>query len=299
VTLLRDTDRGQSLCFLRTAGVEDPRCADDLLDVLMRAGEGTAPDLYPLDGIVIPKIRHVHEVEWLDGVLSIVEESLGLQTNRIRVSFQIETGWGVINLPQLAVAAKHRLAGIILGTVDLSADLGLPEVRYRHPVCEWARMSIVAVAGAMGVPAIDGMTLDFPVGLPDLTPEENHSHVLDRIRANFDDTGHSIDLGMSGRWTGHPLQLLATELAFRAAFSPAFIESRVSELEAFLAATAADLGAVAGSRGELLDVGTDRHVRSQLRRATAWGYVPSQRAVELGLISEAESLDLSRRAAKT
>jgi citrate lyase subunit beta/citryl-CoA lyase len=299
VTLLRDTDRGQSLCFVRPAGVQDPRCADDLLEVLMRAGEGIAPDLYPLDGIVIPKIRHVHEVEWLDGVLTVVEDTLGLQPNTIRVSFQIETGWGVLNLPQLAVAAKLRLAGIILGTVDLSADLGLPEVRYRHPVCEWARTVIVAVAGAMGVPAIDGMTLDFPVGLPDLSPAENHAHVLNRILANFEDTGHSIDVGMSGRWTGHPLQLLATELAFRAAFSPAFIEALISELEAFLEATAADKGAVAGARGELLDVGTDRHVRSQLRRATARGYVAPHRAVELGVISDAEAVDLRRRAEKT
>jgi citrate lyase beta subunit len=284
------------LCFVRTAGIEDPRCADDLLDVLIGAGEGRAPELYPLDGIVIPKIRHVHEVEWLDGVLSAVEDSLGLKPNTIRVSFQIETGWGVINLPELAIAAKLRLAGIILGTVDLSADLGLPEVRYRHPVCEWARMNVVAVAGAMGVPAIDGMTIDFPVGLADLTPEENHAHVLDRMLANFEDAGHSIDVGMSGRWTGHPLQLLATELAFRNAFSPALIESRISDLETFLEASRAGKGAVAGARGELLDIGTDRHVRNQLRRATAWGYVEPRRAADLGVITQAEADDLRRRA---
>ena len=92
-----------------------------------------------------------------------IEEQLGLSRNRIRVSFQIETGWGVLNLPKLAIAGRDRLAGIILGTVDLSADLGLPEVRYfRHPICEWARMIIVSVAGAVGVPAIE---LDDP-GLP-------------------------------------------------------------------------------------------------------------------------------------
>ncbi len=294
VRLLREVDRGSTLCFIRPAGIEDPRCADDLVDILIRAGEGRAPNAYPLDGIVLPKIRHVHEVEWLEEVLSTIEDQLGLSRYRIRVSFQIETGWGVLNLTQLALAGRDRLAGIILGTVDLSADLGLPEVRYRHPICEWARMTIVTVAGAMGVPAIDGMTLDFPVGLPGLSPAENHALVVDRMAANFDDARHSIDVGMSGRWAGHPLQLLATELAFRAAFSPTVIDGLIAELEAFRGATADDKGAVAGSRGELLDIGTDRHVRAQLRRAAAWGYITAQRAEELGLISAAEAEDLSR-----
>lgn len=292
VRLLRDVDRGSTLCFIRPAGTEDPRCADDLFDILLRAGDGLPSDSYPLDGIVIPKIRHVHEVEWLDSVLSAIEDQLGLSRNRIRVSFQIETGWGVLNLPQLALAGRDRLAGMILGTVDLSADLGLPQVRYRHPICEWARMIIVAVAGAVGVPAIDGMTLDFPVGLPGLSPEDNHAHVLDRMVANFEDAQHSIDVGMSGRWAGHPLQLLATELAFRAAFSPSVIDALVTELEAFRRAGADDKGAVAGSRGELLDIGTDRQVRRQLRRATAWGYIAPQRAEELGVITTAEAGEL-------
>jgi len=292
VRLLREVDRGSTLCFIRPAGIEDPRCADDLFDILLRAGDGLPSESYPLDGIVIPKIRHVHEVEWLDSVLSAIEDQLGLNRNRIRVSFQIETGWGVLNLPQLAIAGRDRLAGIILGTVDLSADLGLPQVRYRHPICEWARMIIVSVAGAVGVPAIDGMTLDFPVGLAGLSPEENHALVLDRMVANFEDAQHSIDVGMSGRWAGHPLQLLSTELAFRAAFSPSVVDALVTELETFRRAGADDKGAVAGSRGELLDIGTDRQVRRQLRRAAEWGYIAPQRAEELGLITTAEAGEL-------
>jgi citrate lyase beta subunit len=288
VRLLRDVDRGSSLCFLRPAGIEDPRCADDLVELLLGAGSGLAAGEYPLDGIVVPKIRHVHEVEWIDGVLTAIERELGLEPNRIRVSYQVETGWGVLNLPQIALAGRARLAGIILGTVDLSADLLLPEVRYRHPVCEWARTVIVAVAGAMGVPAIDGMTLNFPVGSADNTPQANHDLVLDRMIANMEDALHSIDAGMSGRWTGHPLQLVATELAFARAFSPESLETQLADLEAFTEATNADRGAIAGNAGQLLDIGTDRHVRAVLRRAVAWGYIPEARAVSLGLISESE-----------
>ena len=155
-------------------------------------------------------------------------------------------------------------------------------------------MMIVTVAGACGVPAIDGMTLDFPVGRPELDAQANRKFVLDRMATNFNDALHSIDLGMSGRWVGHPLQLVATLLAFRSFFGEDSIREHVATLEEFSRAIANDLGAVAASSGQLLDIGTDRHVRQLLRRATAWGLLSADRAHELHLIT-----DLERRAYTT
>lgn len=292
VRLVCEVDRGDTLCFLRPAGVADPRCAEDLVELLVGVGAGRPPERYPLDGIVLPKVRHVHEVEWVDGVLASVEASLGLERNRIRVSFQVETAWGVLNLPALTTAGLARLSGLILGTVDLSADVMLSEVRYRHPVCEWARTVIVLAAGACDVPAIDGMTLDFPVGLPHLEADQNHALVLDRMAANFDDAVHSIDHGMSGRWVGHPLQLLATALAFRHRFSTERIERDLATVERFAGAIAGNKGAAAGAGGELLDIGTDRHLRRVLRRATAWGLLPPARAGALGIVDERDAKEL-------
>jgi citrate lyase beta subunit len=289
IRLFREADWGSTLRFFRPAGLADERCVDDIVGVLMRSGEGLPPAAFPVDGLVFPKVRHPHEVKWLYGVLDEVERALGLDKGRIRVIYQLETGWGLQNLAELAATGIDRLAGIILGTVDLSADVLLPEVRYRHPVCEWAREVIVTVAGACAVPAIDGMTLDFPVGLPDLSPDDNRELVLRRMHENFVDARHSIDMGMAGRWVGHPLQLLATLLAFRSYFSGEALSEDIETLESFNRALSADQGAVAGPRGELLDIGTDRHVRSKLRRATAWGLLPTPRALELGLITEAEA----------
>ncbi len=285
VRLAGEIDHDRTLCFIRPSGITDPRCTDDLKTILMGAA---AKSDYPIDGIVFPKVRHVHEVEWLNGVLSDIEKEVGLEANRIRVLYLVETGWGVLNLKDLATACLDRLAGIILGTVDLSADLMLPEVQFRHPIAEWARMMMVTVAGACGVPAIDGMTIDFPVGRADLDATQNRAHILDRMADNFQDALHSIDTGMSGRWVGHPLQLVATLLAFRSAFEQSSIEKQVAELEEFSRAMSMKQGAIAGATGQLLDVGTDRHVRQMLRRATAWGLLPISRAHELGLISETE-----------
>jgi len=288
VQLFREADWGSSLRFFRPASLTEERCAEDITEVLMRSAEGIPPDRYPIDGLVFPKVRHAHEVTWLYGLLHEIEHELNLVAGRIRVIYQLETGWGLQNLANLALVGRDRLAGIVLGTVDLAADVLLPDVRFHHPICEWARHNIVTVAGAVGVPAIDGMTLDSPVGLPELSAEDNRELVLSRMRENFVDATHSIEMGMAGRWVGHPLQLLATLLAFRAYFSIDSLSQDIEVMEAFAEALSTQRGAVAGARGELLDIGTDRHVRSKLRRATAWGLVPPEKALALGIISSDE-----------
>ena len=288
VQLFREADWGPSLRFFRPASLTEERCAEDITEVLMRSAEGIPAERYPVDGLVFPKVRHAHEVTWLYGLLREIEQELNLPAGRIRVIYQLETGWGLQNLANLALVGRDRLAGIVLGTVDLAADVLLPDVRFRHPICEWARHNIVTVAGAVGVPAIDGMTLDFPIGLPGLSAEDNREHVLSRMRENFVDATHSIETGMAGRWVGHPLQLTATLLAFRAYFSADSLSQDIEVMEAFAEALSAGEGAVAGARGELLDIGTDRHIRSKLRRATAWGLLPTEKALALGVISPDE-----------
>ncbi len=288
VRLFRDAEWADCLRFYRPSALASERCVDDLITVLTGAAQGLEPEEYPIDGVIFPKLQHAHEVEWLDERLAAVEAVVGLPRNRIRVIYLIETGWGLANLDQLALAGIDRLAGIALGTVDLSADVGIPHVHFRHPLCEWARSVIVTVAGGAGVPAIDGMTLDFPVGRRDLTLQENHDLVLDRLEQCFLDASHSIELGMAGRWVGHPLQLVATMLAFSAAFPAAEIEAELDKLERFAGAMEDGKGAVAGGNSELLDVGTDTHTRAMLRRAAAWRLVDPHRLTSYGIVTADE-----------
>ena len=86
IALARETDRGRTLCFVRPPGITDPRCADDLVSMLVDAGHGLPADRYPIDGIVFPKVRHIHEVRWLDELLTQIENEVGLPPNSIRVS---------------------------------------------------------------------------------------------------------------------------------------------------------------------------------------------------------------------
>ena len=50
-------------------------------------------------------------------------------------------------------APRHAWPSLIFGLADYSADLGLPAIGNDHPLADWARAEIVAVAGAVGVPA--------------------------------------------------------------------------------------------------------------------------------------------------
>ena len=92
--------------------------------------------------------------------------------------------------------------------------MACPRIGNDHPLASWARAEIIAVAGAVGVPAIEGMTLDYPVSDPSLDAATNRTRWLDRMRLVYDDTVRARELGMLGKWVGHPAQLFAVLLAY-------------------------------------------------------------------------------------
>ncbi len=268
----------------------------DLYTLLWRLRERAGDDPFPLDGIVMPKIEHPEEVDLVNDLLDRAEIALGLPAGRIRVAYLIESGWAAAQLPDIARRAAPRLASLVFGLADFSADLGLPAIGNDHLLADWARAEIVAVAGAVGVPAIDGMTLDYPVADPALDPAANRTRWLDRMRLVYDDAIRARDLGMLGKWVGHPAQLFAVLLAYDAGMTDASLEHEAAKLEAYTTALAAEQGATMIA-GVMSDRATDRHARVVLRQAAAQGRFPADRAVALGVISEAERGDAAAAAA--
>ena len=284
--LLRDAGWAAStLRFYRPPGLNQPDAARGLVSVLHAAGLGREPAAYPLDGVVFPKAEQPEEIDWLVGTLVAVEAALGLAPGRIRVALLIESGWAVAQLPALARRAGTRLCALILGTADLSADLGLPRIADRHFLADWARAQVVTVAGALGVPAIDGMTLAYPVADAALDAAANRDRFLERMALVYDDARHARDMGMAGKWVGHPAQLLAVELAFRQAQQE--IDAEIHKLVAYEAAQGDGRGA-AIIGGAMADRATDRHARMLLRRATAMGWLEPHRALRFGVIEQHE-----------
>ena len=276
-----------SLRFFRPPGFNLESTVRDLFSLLWQLKARASSAAFPLDGIVFPKIEHPEEVDLLNRLLDRAESELGLVTGQIRVAYLVESGWAASQLAEIARRAAPRLAGLIFGIADFSADLGLPAIATGHPLAEWARAEIVAVAGAVGVPAVDAMTLDYPVADPSLDAAANRTRWLDRMRLVYDDAVMARELGMLGKWVGHPAQLFAVLLAYEAGLADDILEREAAKLGAYQTALQADQGATMIG-GVMSDRATDRHARVVLRQATAIGRFDPARAVSLGVIDEAE-----------
>lgn len=293
---------GTTLPFYRPAGLLLDTCVEDILTVLPEVAKGRAPEDFPIAGIVWPKSEHPDEIAWVCEILGKLEKKLGLKESQIKLEFLVESGYALNQIAELAKNAAHRLVGIIWGIADYSADANLPRIENAHPVCDWARYEIVNIAGGLGVPAIDNMTLNYPTPVhrnADLTPQqkaENKDKILGALKEVYDDAVHGIELGMSGKWVGHPAQLLMVMAAYRNAIPEKQIKKDLKEIDAYSESVKAGAGATMigdGRNAYMADRATDRHLRARLRRATAWGAVPVQKALDLGIISAEEAKTLS------
>lgn len=299
--VFRDEDWGPTLAFYRPSGLALESCVDDLHDVLIGAGEGRSPEAYPIDGVIWPKVESADEIEWVGGALGAIERRLDLPENRIKLEFLIESGAAAARALEIAEAAAPRLVGVIWGVADYSADIGLPAIRRDHPMCDWARAAAINAAGAVGVPAIDAMTLNYPTPIhrgDDLTRErrdENRAKILGALAEVYADAQAGAALGMSGKWVGHPLQLWMVMAAYRDAIEADAVARDLEEIAAYRRAVDSGAGAAilgAGERAYMADRATDRHLRARLRKATAWGAIDPARAFELDLVSIGERNDL-------
>ena len=277
-------DTSSSLRFFRPPGFNLTSSVRDLCRLLWALAERSTPEAFPLDGIVFPKVEHPEEVDLLYGILDRAERALGLAVGRIRVAFLIESGWATVQIAEIAKRAAPRLCALIFGIADYSADLGLPAISTDHPLAAWARAQIVNVAGAVGVPAIDGMTLDYPVADPALDHAANRERILTRIALVHADALRAREIGMSGKWVGHPAQLFAVLLAFEAGLRAADLELEAEKLAAYRTSVHDEGRGATIIGGVMSDRATDRQAREVLRRATALGRFDPVRALQLGVI---------------
>jgi citrate lyase beta subunit len=279
-------DGPSTLRFFRPPGFALGTTARDLGTLLGALAEQHAAAR--LDGVIYPKVEHPEEIALLYDFLDRAEAAIGLRNGSIRVGFLVESGWAAARLPEIALVAAPRLASIIYGLADYSADLGLQEIATDHPLADWVRAEIVNVAGAVGVPAVDGMTLAYPVADSALDAAANRDRFLDRMALVHADAIRSRDLGMLGKWVGHPAQLFAVLLAFDAALEPESIEAEAAKLEAYRASVEDDAKGATIIGGVMSDRATDRHARVLLRRAVALGAFDPERAAALGIIEPGE-----------
>lgn len=280
------TQRSQyvSRVYYRPSGMELDYCIDDLVDVVS-AIPVLKDKSFPLDGIIYPKVEDKEEISIILGILSDLEKEKKLPEGTIKFQFLIESARGVENLYEIGSEAINRLTGIIFGMADYASDAGVSSLNENHPMFQWVKQKIINAGAALGVPAVDCMSFQYPVANKQKDIEYNHDLILNRIKEVHDIAIDSFHLGMRGKWTGHPLQLLAVKIAVEKIFS-------ADQVNIFVEKARKYSGSATGAtmiHGQMADRATDRAVRSYLRLALVKGKLELADALSLGVISEKEA----------
>jgi citrate lyase beta subunit len=153
------------------------------------------------EGYVVPKPGHAGDVREIARHLDRLEHAHGLPHGSTRlVVIATETAPGLLNIREIA-AASPRILTVSWGIEDLSADMGLPQVRDAQgrylDIPRYARTMCTIVASAAGVEALDTVYTDI-ADLPGLRR----------------DCEEAVAMGFSGKISIHPSQIEVINEAF-------------------------------------------------------------------------------------
>ncbi|HLG16417.1 MAG TPA: aldolase/citrate lyase family protein [Blastocatellia bacterium] len=268
IRAFNELEWGRRLKFFRPRGLELDPAHEDIAVIVEQSGKN-------IDGLIYPKIESADEIRSIDATLAALEEKLGLVRGSIRIEALIESAAAEEQVFEIARASR-RLVGLIFGSYDYWASLGMRAGAYRHdhPLIDQARGRIVKAAASVGVPAIAEMTTNYP------TRDKSEAERRRAIEEFRRDAMHARDFGFAGKWTGIPEQ---TALAVEIFQTPdEEITRAIEEAKLFLEAEREGRGATMID-GKMADRATDRINRATLKMAYALGRLDERLAEELGL----------------
>ena len=255
VQALKEGDWTGKTVVVRVNGVYTRWCAHDVLHIVENAGQY-------LDCIMIPKVERPSDVEFVDNLLRMIEETTGLE-KRIGLEVQIETATGLRHIDEIA-SASYRAETLIFGPADMSASLGLPTVTAGlpmpgYPGDHWHHVlsTILIAARHAGLQAIDGPYLL----INDL---DGFREMARRSRA----------LGYDGKWALHPGQIdVLNEV-----FTPTQDEFDKAEamLEAYRHATDVERVGAVMFGNEMIDEASRKMAEQLAARGRAAGLTPER-----------------------
>lgn len=249
--------------------------------------------------VTLPKVSLREEVEACAGILTLLEESLGLDAGSIHLELMVETPQSIFGadgscpLPGLVAAAGGRCTGAHFGIYDYTAFCGITaaEQALRHPVCDFARHVLQVSLSGTGVCISDGATNIMPVpphravaGGPPLTQEqlqENREAVHRASKFNYDDVRHSLRHAYYQGWDLHPAQLPIRYAAVYSFFLESLAEA-TDRLRSFI-----DKAAQATLSGEVFDdAATGQALLNYFLRGMGCGALSEAEVLATGLTPE-------------
>jgi citrate lyase subunit beta / citryl-CoA lyase len=212
-----------------------------------------------LDVIVLPKVRSVRDILWLDVLLGQVEAARGLAAGRIGIEAQIEDAAGLACAEEIA-ACSPRLEALVFGPADFMASVGIrslevggqPAGYVGGDAFHYPLMRILVAARARGLQAVDG---------PYLRVRD-----VDGFRRS---AVSAAALGYDGKWVLHPAQVEAAN----SVFAPSAEEfARASEiLAAYQHATDVELRGAVMLGDEMIDEASRKMALAIVARGRAAG----------------------------
>jgi citrate lyase beta subunit len=202
------------------------------------------------DGIVIPKLESLDQIQWAHERIEAAELENGWDVNSIRILVGVETAKGIINLKE--IASHPRLDGLIFGAEDYAASIGATRSRFGWEVLH-SRSAVVMHAAAQGLQAIDMVFIDF----------------RDTVNLRVESV-QGAQMGFTGKQVIHPAQVQPVQEAFTPDDEEIAYARRVAET--FEAHQAEGAGAYELD-GKMIDMPLLKIAQKVLERAKAAGKI--------------------------
>lgn len=250
IDALRSTDFGDKTVVVRINAIDTRWAYRDVVTIAEAAGEF-------LDCVMVPKVQAPGEVEFVDHLLRMIEETQGFE-HTIGIEAQIENGAGLTLIDDIAHASE-RLETLIFGPGDMAAALSMPSLTVGEQVPDypgdhwhWVLMRILVAARTAGLQAIDGPYAK-------IRDTDGYREVARNARV----------LGYDGKWVLHPGQIdVANDV-----FSPSQEEFERAEdiLDAYEQATEVDKAGAVMLGEEMIDEASRKMAEVTALRGRAAG----------------------------
>jgi len=149
-----------------------------------------------LDGIVLPKVEHAHELLTADWLIGALERERGLPVGRIDLIPIIETAVGISNLSGICRAGT-RARRLAFGAGDFTLDMGMVWSRSEAELLPHRAACVVESRAAGMEPPLDTVWADLRDG-----------------EGFVASARHAAALGFQGKMCIHPDQIEACNAAF-------------------------------------------------------------------------------------
>jgi citrate lyase subunit beta / citryl-CoA lyase len=172
--------------FIRVNGLTTDWCHGDLTAVV-RTG---------LDGIILPKVEHPHDLHIADWMIANLEREHGLPAGSIDLIPIIETALGISNLASICRSGT-RIRRIAFGAGDFTLDMGMAWTQSEAELLPYRSACVMESRAAGLEPPMDTVWAD-----------------LRDAEGFLASARHAAQLGFQGKMCIHPDQIAGANAAF-------------------------------------------------------------------------------------